>query len=303
MERETPLDKNDRAIFVRARIRLRIPGWNRRHRVSLNKHYVALLDRHIADAKRLHEPDSLPLQASNVQGSLWSIGEKECLFRALGRHGKSNLAAIFDEFGTKSHMEILIYLSALDVAYNSELQQDLTRHKKKKRLVNIAQFPIAFEMTDDWIAIEEMEAERLIKWEEARTCSIHATRNEWPLLSSPLTMNLAPDLTDCVEAGLPDIALFDTHQMLQLSEKLYNLVDPSLHRNTLLLLYDIVRQVCTRLIWSSLFLARSRLSAEIAHVFTRMAAHDRIRFVRLQKTYVANLIASMTYVLRQISKA
>lgn len=99
-------------------------------------------------------------ESGEIEGSHWSSIEKEIFFSSLARHSIHNLGAIKANLPMKSEKDILVYYKLLKEASTSN-------HKKVKRaLKNTYKLtPIAFEMSENYIQIEDQFANLISEME------------------------------------------------------------------------------------------------------------------------------------------
>ncbi|KAL8929184.1 MAG: hypothetical protein Q9208_001267 [Pyrenodesmia sp. 3 TL-2023] len=218
------------------------------------------------------------LYPSQVGISRWSPTEKEFLFRGLVRYGRDNLPAITTLVGTKSEIEVHVYLQLLQEA-------DAKLHKYGNRQLSIGKYDIsaAAEISEHCCAALERAADSLasmqLRFEEGQErkarfelWKLDQNVAEWvnqrmfeggasaaevyPKLPAARILNLSTFLE--LSAGLfmnSNEPANDYRSFASKSEK------PSIFYTAFSDLYSLTLSVTKRIIQSSLFFAVSRLRA------------------------------------------
>ncbi|KAI4096332.1 MAG: hypothetical protein LQ344_001158 [Seirophora lacunosa] len=252
-----------------------ISGW----KGSYNSKYHRLLNQTIKDLTL--DPlwtDRSDLGPGQVGISRWSPLEKEFLFRGLVSYGRENLPAIATLVGSKSELEVHVYLQLLQ-----ETNVKLHTYGDKQSLMMGADVPAAIEVSAECCALLEQTADSLAlmqqRYEE------HQEKKTQPNLWK-LDQNATAWVNDCLSKGeegivevrqrLPAAELLDLGRFLELSKKLFmNSDDPGYNFRTFVSrcekpsilhtafsdLYSVMLSTTKRIIQSSLIFAMSRLRA------------------------------------------
>lgn len=170
------------------------------------------------------------------EGIFWSAGEKELFFRLLSRYGMSRLDDMVEGMGgLKGRLEIIQYYTTLkkETAYMKRRQR---LGRRKRALLRMSDIPIAYEMSESFITMEEAQAHLIIAYEA----------------------NKISDETRRLKLLLPDVGgpefLLDENACLQLSQlyrkniRLSQGRAPKLTAKTLLFLADLARCYTTQLL-------------------------------------------------------
>jgi RNA polymerase I-specific transcription initiation factor RRN5 len=183
--------------------------------------YRDLLNIEIIDAgKRSIHEDNIPLEASQIGSSTWSVEEKNDFFTGLARVGKDDIRAIAARVRTKSEVEVQEYIQVLDQAY---------RDKKSNgtRLLEQMDFPIALEITPECSTIMERAADALAIRQERYEEDIEKAKwgNNW-LLTEDICKSLESNRKlqpgeENIEEILPAASLLNARNWLILSENIF----------------------------------------------------------------------------------
>ncbi|ODV94606.1 hypothetical protein PACTADRAFT_34358 [Pachysolen tannophilus NRRL Y-2460] len=103
-------------------------------------------------------------QDDNFSGTYWSSKEKDIFFKCLGRYSIHNIDLIQEFLPGKSHVELINYYELL----KQDLKLLKRRRKTFKRLVQISDFPIAYEMSESFIRMEEEQSSMITAVEKIR---------------------------------------------------------------------------------------------------------------------------------------
>lgn len=224
------------------------------------------------------EPSRDDLHTGQVGISRWSPQEKGQLFRGIARCGRDNLPAIAALIGTKTELEVHVYLQVLQEA---SVKQHM--YGKRRSLISTADIPAAFEVSDQCCNALEQAADALAalqrRHEEQHEKQKHA--DLWKL--DQKTAQWADRRLSEGEEGrievcrrLPAAEVLDLNQFLKLSANVFmnssepdsnyrsfvsRFEKPSILYTAFADLYSLVVSITKRLIQSSLFFAMSRLRA------------------------------------------
>ncbi|KAL8693743.1 MAG: hypothetical protein Q9218_001488 [Villophora microphyllina] len=254
-----------------------------RQKAHYSAKYLRLLNQTVGD---IHL-DSLgsdvgDFYISQVGIAVWSSEEKELLFRGTARYGRDNLPAIARLVGSKSELEVRVYLQLLQ-----EVSTKQHMYGKRPTLVGPAAIPTATEISQDCCAHLEQAADALSilqqKREERQEQQNHA--DLWRL-----DRNTARWVEKRIREGergraevhekLPAAELLNLDRFLKLSEQLFMNSNESdgnwrsyvSRKDKVSILYtafsdlhNVTTGIVKRLIQSSLFCAMSRLRASHSH--------------------------------------
>src|SRR5271154_38376 len=145
----------------------RLYNLHRRRPWRAHMRYTHILDAHIQDSlspvdsltpfKPKHKPRRL--DTSTILNTVWTQQEKNRFFTALARCGKGNLAEVARRVGSKSLVEVTVYVGVLD--------EEMTLRKRSllgpRRVFDYGGMPAAVEVDEQWIAFEEKMARGLGK--------------------------------------------------------------------------------------------------------------------------------------------
>ncbi|KAL8654222.1 MAG: hypothetical protein Q9210_001631 [Variospora velana] len=216
------------------------------------------------------------LRSGQVGISRWSPLEKDYLFRGLVRYGRENSPAIATLIGTKSELEVYVYLQLLQ-----ETSSKLHTYGDRQSLMGPADVPAAIEVSAECCAVLEQTADSLASMqqrsEEHQERKTHAAL--WRLDQNAakwVNGRLSKGEEGLIEVRerLPAATMLDLGHFLELSEKLFmNSVEPSSNFRTFVSrsekpsilhsafsdLYTVMLSITKRIVQSALFFAMSRL--------------------------------------------
>ncbi|KAI4285947.1 MAG: hypothetical protein L6R35_004537 [Caloplaca aegaea] len=248
-------------------------GWKR----SYNSGYHRLFNQTIKDLAL--DPlwsSRSDLRSGQVGISRWSPLEKEYLFRGLVRYGRENSPAIATLIGTKSELEVHVYLQLLQ-----ETSSKLRTYGDRQSLTTPADVPAAIEVSAECCAVLEQTADSLASMqqrsEEHQERKTHAAL--WRLDQNAAKwvhgrLFKGQEGISEVRERLPAAEILDLGHFLELSEKLFmNSVEPSCNFRTFVSrckkpsilhsafsdLYTLMLSITKRIVQSALFFAISRL--------------------------------------------
>ncbi|KAI9874771.1 MAG: hypothetical protein M1830_009301 [Pleopsidium flavum] len=212
--------------------------------------------------------------------SCWTSDEKATFFDALARKGEQDIHAISLAVGTKSEMEICVYLQLLQKAL---LETSL--HEPRQQLLGLTDLPAAAEISEECCLILDQRAHTLSllqqKHEEKVEQENHAQL--W-LLNRDTSRWVQERLGDDEDGGadilkeVPAVSLLNLPVWLELSERIFmnaaspredenwraiaeETETPSIMNTAFSDFHNLAISVTKRLIQSSLFYAMSRLRA------------------------------------------
>lgn len=107
------------------------------------------------------------LEAGHVAGSFWAIDEKERFFTFLGRRSRHNMLGVAQGVRTKSVVECEEYFNLLQRMTEEYLNNNPLERVHKG--IAMKEIPTAWEMSEEWIAMEEKQAQSMQAWERHKT--------------------------------------------------------------------------------------------------------------------------------------
>ncbi|KAL8660641.1 MAG: hypothetical protein Q9202_006345 [Teloschistes flavicans] len=255
--------------------------------VRQNTHYSArylrLLNATISDVHlESLGSDAGKFHTSQIGISTWSSKEKELLFRGTAQYGGDNLANVAKLIGTKSELEVRVYLQLLQ---ESSTKQHI--YGQRSTLVGSGDISAAIEVSTNCCAHLEQAADTLSKLQQR-----HEERQEQQRHAD--LWRLDQDISDwvekCMREGkkskaeihdrLPAAELLNLGRFLKLSEQLFMNSDESegnwrsyvsrtdkvsIMYTAFSDLHNLAMSAVKRLVQTSLFFARSRLRASHSH--------------------------------------
>lgn len=114
-------------------------------------------DEDMSDSEEDQEDQELARDQEFELGALWTRPEKEQFFYCLSRYSIHRLDEWHVSFENKSKYEILVYYNVL----RTNLRRLQTVQRRKSRLLRWDQFPIAYEMSPEYVKLEEAMANEL----------------------------------------------------------------------------------------------------------------------------------------------
>ncbi|MCJ1229489.1 hypothetical protein MMC12_006156 [Toensbergia leucococca] len=219
-----------------------------------------------------------PLPFSQVGATMWSPEEKNVLFQALSRKGKDDIRGLAAALGSKSEMEVRIYLQLLEEAV---LGQHL--HLPRHQLFSITDVPAAFEISQECSTVLDQAADALLRSQPKRDKDFERSKHDDLWL---LDLNLADRVNQSLRKGgvastqiikaIPAAELLHLSNFLELSTRVFmnscleednwrSYVkppeSPSILYTAFSDLHTLAVSITKRLVQSSLFYAMSRLKA------------------------------------------
>ncbi|KAI4139048.1 MAG: hypothetical protein L6R39_006483 [Caloplaca ligustica] len=232
------------------------------------------------------------LYPSQIGISRWSPQEKEFFYRGLVRYGRTDLPAIAALIGTKSELEVHVYLQLLQ-----ENNVKLHMYGDRQSLISTADIPAAVEVSEQCCAALEQAAESLAqlqqRYEERHEKQKHA--DLWRLDDKA-----AHWIDQCISEGeegiaqvrqrVPAAEILNLGTFLELSAKLFmnssepdgnyrsfvsRCEKPSIQYTAFSDLYSVALSITKRIIQSSLFFAMSRRRATQSSSYSHKRAVKR----------------------------
>ena len=257
--------------------------WNR-----VRKHYH---DQYLELFKSTIEPDDYGIQDGDLEATqlgavLWHPEEKANLYRRLCRNGRHDLPGLAVLIGSKSVVEVKVYLDNL-----RDQETDRQRFQAQPKNVSHSEIPAAVEIGADCELALDRAADALLAFQERYDFVTGQQANEQYLIDHAvaeeldLVLDESPRAEDTDEEGTDDelplskraFTLLRLSTFLELSECLFmngtasnpdswsTLAEtgerPSMTLDSVTALYDLVVNFLRRLLQSCVFLAQSRIRA------------------------------------------
>lgn len=229
------------------------------------------------------------LPPGQVGISRWSPEEKELLYRGLVRYGRDNLPAIAALIGSKSELEVHVYLQLLQ-----DSKMKLHTYSDRQSLSSGADVPAAVEISEPCCAALEQMADSLAflqqRHEEYQEKKKHP--DLWKLDQKAAEwvnqrMSEGDDGLNEVRDRLPAAEVLNLDSFLDLSAKCFmnssepdsnfrsfvsRFEKPSMIHAAFSDVYSVVLSITKRIIQSSLFFAMSRLRATSSSSYSHSKA-------------------------------
>lgn len=125
------------------------------------------------------------LEGSHVGGSFWAIDEKERFFNYLGRRSRHNMLGVSQGVRTKSVIECEEYYNLLLRATQQYFHHDPVNRANYG--IEMKDIPAALEMSEEWIEMEERQAESMNIFE--RRTALNVNRYHMPVQVEPIVLN------------------------------------------------------------------------------------------------------------------
>ena len=245
-----------------------------------NDQYRQLLNDTINTAAgRSHSDESERPRPSQHGVSWWTGDEKAIMFDVLAKKGENEISAIAAAIGTKSEMEVRVYLLMLRKASEEKLRQ---RGADRLSLVDI---PAAAEIGADCCSVLDQHAQSLSSLQQTHEEKVERQKHaELWLLTHDIANWVEGHLEDeslegaDIRERLPAVSLLNLPKWLQLSERIFmnsaspregeswqvvgkGRDTPSIMNTAFSDFHTLAVSITKRLIQSSLFYAKSRLRA------------------------------------------
>lgn len=279
----------------------------KRLKMSYNDDYRDLFNNTVNEIVKgppVNEADLLPM--SQIGVTQWSSCEKEIFFTMLARRGRHNLSSIASAIGTKSELEVHVYLQLLQKS-TAEHHLNAPRHQ----LLGTHEIPGAFEVSQDCSATLELNADALsiLQQKEEEKQERRNYDKLWLLdkhavrLMSQRQRSAEGDKTEVLDALAPS-ELLNLKSFLKLSTRVFmnssqeednwrsyceKKETPSILHTAFSDFHRLVISITKRLIQSSLFIAMSRIRA------TTSSNYRQKKAVRLRDVSAALNVLGMKH--------
>lgn len=269
------------------------PSQLKRLRTHYNDEYRQLYNETVNEI--VHESPSQRqklLQPSQIGITIWSSEEKEIFFAALANRGRGDLPGIARAIGTKSELEVHVYLKLLQDAVVRE-----HLYNRRNQLFDVSAAPAAFEISAACSAALELSAEALGILQQRAEDKLQRKKHHdlWQLDQKAAgwagsCLRQGPNGEKEVRDRLPAAELLDLEMFLKLStnvfmnssegdgnwrEYCFKNEMPAISFNAFADFHRLALSITRRLIQSSLFFAMSRLRATTISNYTPQQAVRR----------------------------
>ena len=236
------------------------------------------------------ETENDRLTDSQIGSIQWQRHEKSELFKGLARHGKRELLRVALDIGTKSELEVSDFVDKIKQA-----ETDRQMFKAQTKNVAFADIPAAIEIGQECERVLDLASEALTAFQERYDLSVASKSRQLWLVDKDVAIRLDEqhdkseqhEVESAVEdiphetvipedIGLKSLALFHLGVMLKLGEEVFTNQPKASNDNhkrslsedkqpatimvdTVVELYDIVKNLTRRLVQTVLFIAKSRL--------------------------------------------
>ncbi|KAI4135741.1 MAG: hypothetical protein LQ347_000421 [Umbilicaria vellea] len=230
---------------------------------------------------------------TSLMGAMdWSSEEKQIFFSALGTRGRDDVRAIAASIGTKSEMEVQVYIQLLNQA---TLEQHL--YERHHQLLGPFDLHGAFEISHDCCEALEQAADALGLLQQKHEEKLEKQKHpELWLLNRSIAEWVDQRLNEDDEGRteirqiLPAAELLNLKYLLQLSTNVFmnpnepennwrsyaeRMDTPSILYTGFLDFHNLINSVTKRLVQSSLYFAMSRLRATDSSSYTHKRAVRR----------------------------
>ncbi|MCJ1368124.1 hypothetical protein MMC16_007263 [Acarospora aff. strigata] len=254
----------------------------KRIRTRYNDQYRQLLNETIGTVAGPGESKPIgdePVLARQHGVSWWTSDEKLLFFHMLARKGESDIRAIALAIGTKSEIEVHVYLQSIRKALETRLR------RPRPRLLSLVDLPAAVEVSEECCLALDQHAQILgllqQNHEEKVEQDLHS---DFWLLTQDTARRAQKHIIDdgsgeaSIVDKLPALSLLNLSKWLLLSERVFmnsgspregenwrviteDMEKPSITNTAFSDFYTLAISVTKRLIQSSLFYAMSRLRA------------------------------------------
>ncbi|KAI9902652.1 hypothetical protein N3K66_002004 [Trichothecium roseum] len=255
----------------------KVPRPFKRQKGAFNGDYLDLLNREIEDAAhRVTLEDQDNMETSQIGLTVWSPLEKKLLFEGISRLGRDDLPGITLRLGTKSEVEVMHYINALQTAQTFRL------NNLRRTAVEYAEYPAATELSQQCCHALEEAADAISTRQERR----EQQREEslwgpnWDITAATVKAfaNHQTDDDGVIAAAhreIPSVSFFDAPRWLKLSRHIFmnsaipgnnwTQVDsnpPSIWATALEDFYSVAVSVTRRLVQATLFASATRIRAK-----------------------------------------
>lgn len=192
----------------------------KRWKKASNPKYISLLNIDIKDAvARTISDDKIILEGSQIGSSIWTVSEKDEFFNAISRLGRDNVKEISARISTKSELEVQEYMQLLHTEF--------TKRRIEGRILELPDFPAAFEISEECSEGLETAADKLASLQEKS--EIEVEREKWGdswLLTPEVSHWLNKRRNQnggkkAIDEVLPAANLFNLDKWLELSDRVF----------------------------------------------------------------------------------
>jgi RNA polymerase I-specific transcription initiation factor RRN5 len=276
--------------------------WKRLQRFY-NDQYLELFRETLESAEDEAATDNF--QDNQIGAVFWTSLEKSQLFQELSKTGRHNLPKLSQSVGTKSEIEVKVYLDLLQ-------SEEIDRQFFDSSTQNVTHFeiPAAIEIGSELEERLEQCADALLAFQEQYEQAAGHHDKRLPVV---ITESVASDLDDRTEEGLDQIdqagldfphQLFNLCTFLRLSEDIFmhgsrdgrvanwrifaeNDETPAIMVQAVADFYDLVVNLSRRLVQATIFLTKSRLRA------CTSSQHQPVKTVQVEDVFAAREILNM----------
>ncbi|KAL6245410.1 hypothetical protein RBB50_007409 [Rhinocladiella similis] len=257
--------------------------WDRLRR-HYNDNYLELFKKTFEMPEDDDSPPEFP--ATQLGAVIWEPAEKTTLFQALCRKGRHDIQSISRFIGSKSEVEVKVYLDSL-----RDQETDRQLFEARPRNLSHAEIPASLEIDGGSEAILDQAAEALEAFQEHFDFAVAQRETQTWLIDATKAAELDAKEDEKETASNSEMgsdaensqeaekvpSLFHLSTFLNLSERFFmnsghedattwhQLVEegqrPSMTLNTVTDLYDIVTSFTQRVVQTCIFMAYSRIRA------------------------------------------
>ena len=245
-----------------------------------NDHYRELLNETVSRAAGEFSHDEYERFQSGRHGvSWWTAHEKAIMFDVLARKGENDLRTMAAAIGTKSEMEVRVYLQSIRTALERKLRQP-----RADRL-SLTDIPAAAEIGEECCFVLDQHAQSLSSLQLTHEEKVERQKlGELWLLTHDVAQGVEGHLEDeglkgaDIRGRLPAISLLNLPKWLELSERIFmnsaspreddnwraiaeGMDTPSIKNTAFSDFHTLTVSVTKRIVQSALFYAKSRLRA------------------------------------------
>jgi len=221
-----------------------------------------------------------PIPLSQYGVSCWTSDEKATFFDVLARKGEKDIHAIASAVGTKSEMEVRVYLQLLRKAL-----VETSLYEPRQQLLGLTDLPAAAEIGEECCLALDQRAQTLSLLQQKHEEKLEQDKHAELWLLTRDTSRWVQERLDDDEGGgsdtlknLPAVKLLNLPMWLELSERIFmnaaspredenwraiaeDMETPSIMNTAFSDFHNLAITITKRLIQSSLFYAMSRLRA------------------------------------------